>query len=129
MSPVGHMRIRQKMRVTNKPRDFFPSEKQQPFGNAMQFFIHSAVWLCLICREFPTIVQNEIKCIKDEVQEQRNTTQLIFNAVNKLSEKLESSIGDINDRLTAISKQGKTKINIRIDTGRCHCHRQSHNHC
>ena len=49
-----------------------------------------------------------IKCTKDEVQELKNTTQLILNAVNKLSEKLKSSIGGINDPLTAISKQVKT---------------------
>ena len=66
------------------------------------------LWLCLTCREFPKIVQNKIKCTKDDVQELKNTTQLILNAVNKLSEKLESSIGGINDRLTAISKQVKT---------------------
>ena len=66
------------------------------------------LWLCLTCREFPKIVQNEIKCTKDDVQKLQNTTQIILNAINKLSEKLESIIGGINDRLTAISKQVKT---------------------
>ena len=66
------------------------------------------LWLCIGCRQIPTAIQNEIKFTRDEVHELKNTTQQILRAVNSLAVKLQDSIGGINGRLTAISKQMKT---------------------
>ena len=73
-------------------------------------------WLCLICREIPSNIQHEITCVKDEVKELKNTTDLILSAVSKLAKSMENHIGGINDRLTSLSKQVKTndKKNFRI---------------
>ena len=65
-------------------------------------------WLCLICREIPSNIQHEITCVKDEVKELKNTTDLILSAVSKLAKSMENHIGGINDRLTSLSKQVKT---------------------
>ena len=65
-------------------------------------------WLCLICREIPSNIQHEITCVKDEVKELKNTTDLILSAVSKLAKSMENLIGGINDRLTSLSKQVKT---------------------
>ena len=53
----------------------------------------------------PNELQNVIKCTKDEVQEQKNTTQLILSAAHELAKKMESNTAGINDN--AISKQVK----------------------
>ena len=51
---------------------------------------------------------HEITCVKDEVKELKNTTDLILSAVSKLTKSMENHIGGINDRLTSLSKQVKT---------------------
>ena len=53
----------------------------------------------------PNELQNEIKCTKDEVQEQKNTTQLILSAAHELAKKMECNTAGINDN--AISKREK----------------------
>ena len=66
-------------------------------------------WLCLVCLEISSNIQHEITCVKDEVKELKNTTDLILSAVSKLAKSMENHTVGINDRLTSLSKQVKTK--------------------
>ena len=61
------------------------------------------IWLCLSCRSVPENVQNEISSLKNDVNQLKITTELILSSVNKLSTRLENSIGGINDRITALT--------------------------
>ena len=63
------------------------------------------IWLCLSCRSVPENVQNEISSLKNDVNQLKTTTELILSSVNKLSTQLENSIGGINDRITALTRQ------------------------
>ena len=72
--------------------------KDQPVG----------LWLCLTCRKIPQQMQNEVACIKDDVQDLKASTQLILSAVRDLAVKKENTIGEINDKLAALNKQVKS---------------------
>ena len=63
------------------------------------------IWLCINCRSVPANVQNEISSLKLNVDQLKTTTELILSSVTNLTTKLENSIGGINDRLTALTRQ------------------------
>ena len=63
------------------------------------------IWLCLRCRSVPTSVQNEINNLRSDVTQLKTTAELILSSMNNLTTKLENSIGGINDRLTALTRQ------------------------
>ena len=63
------------------------------------------IWLCINCRSILANVQNEISSLKLNVDQLKTTTELILSSVTNLTTKLENSIGGINDRLTALTRQ------------------------
>ncbi|MEW8544985.1 MAG: SGNH/GDSL hydrolase family protein [Candidatus Thiodiazotropha sp.] len=67
------------------------------------------MWMCLSCRDIPQIVKSDVISLKNDVKQLKECTQSILTAVSVLSSKLESCIGGINDRLTALNKQ----INVK----------------
>ena len=63
------------------------------------------IWLCTSCRKVPHTVQGDIECIRNDVKQLRQSTELILTAVQGLTTKLDNCVGNINDRLTALSRQ------------------------
>ena len=70
-------------------------QKDEPVG----------IWLCTSCRKVPHTVQGDIECIRNDVKQLRQSTELILTAVQGLTTKLDNCVGNINDRLTALSRQ------------------------
>ena len=65
----------------------------------------TGICLCLSCSSVPENIQNEISSLKNNVNQLKTTTELILSSMNKLSTQLEKSIGGINDRMTAVTRQ------------------------
>ena len=56
-----------------------------------------------------TVDTRKALCVKDEVKELKNTTDLILSAVSKLAKSMEKHIGGINDRLTSLKKTSENE--------------------
>ena len=67
------------------------------------------IWLCPSCRHTPRSIQNDVINLKNDVKTLKESTESILSAVQGLSNKFETCIGGINDRLTSLSKQINTK--------------------
>ena len=63
------------------------------------------LWFCPVCRTVPSNLTVGMKSLKRDVELLKQTTLSILSAVQGLSAKLESSIENINDKLTAIQRQ------------------------
>lgn len=67
------------------------------------------IWVCLTCRNVPSDLKNDITCLKREVEEIKQNTLSVVKAIEGLSTKLENSFGNLNDRLTSVSRQINSK--------------------
>ena len=63
------------------------------------------LWFCPTCRCIPSALSADITTLKTDVENLKQTTVSILNAVKGLSETIENSIGNVNDRLTALQRQ------------------------
>ena len=63
------------------------------------------VWVCPVCRNVPSEIKNDISCLARGFGDIKQCTQSIVKAIESLSSTLQNNIGNINDRLTSISKQ------------------------
>ena len=63
------------------------------------------IWVCLICRNVPNNLKNDIDNLKHEVVEIKTCTQSIFKAIEVLSTKFENTIGGLKDQMATISRQ------------------------
>ena len=63
------------------------------------------IWLCIICREVPKNICDEIVCLKADFVHLKQSTAQILSAVTALTNKMDESIGGINDRITALTRQ------------------------
>ena len=67
------------------------------------------LWFCLACRTIPQTLTTGINSLKADVDNLKQSTQSILSAVKSLSTTLESSVGNLNDRLTALQRQINAK--------------------
>ena len=67
------------------------------------------LWFCLACRTIPQTLTTGINSLKADVDNLKQSTQSILSAVKSLSTSLESSVGNLNDRLTALQRQINAK--------------------
>ena len=67
------------------------------------------LWFCLACRTIPQTLTTAINSLKVDVDNLKQSTQSILSAVKSLSTSLESSVGNLNDRLTALQRQINAK--------------------
>ena len=67
------------------------------------------LWFCLACRTIPQTLTTGINLLKADVDNLKQSTQSILSAVKSLSTSLESSVGNLNDRLTALQRQINAK--------------------
>ena len=66
------------------------------------------IWLCITCRDLPKMVTTELSVMRNELYDLKQSTTSILAAVKCLTSNIESSIGNINDRLTAIKNRIST---------------------
>ena len=57
------------------------------------------------CRRIPSARSADIITLKTDVENLKQTTVSILNAVKGLSGNTENSIGNVNDRFTALQRQ------------------------
>ena len=67
------------------------------------------LWFCLACRTIPQTLTTGINSLKADVDNLKQSTQSILSAVKSLSTTLESSVGNLNDRLAALQRQINAK--------------------
>ena len=67
------------------------------------------LWFCLACKTIPQTLTTGIHSLKADVDNLKQSTQSILSAVKSLSTRLESSGGNLNDRLTALQRQINAK--------------------
>ena len=63
------------------------------------------VWFCPSCRHSQQVLLNDVSGLKTEVKTIRDCTDSILTAINGLSMKLENSVGEIHDKIAALSNQ------------------------
>ena len=63
------------------------------------------IWLCMTCREFPKMVSTELSVMKNELYDLKQSAASILTAVICLTSNIERSIGNIDERLTAINNR------------------------
>ena len=66
------------------------------------------VWFCPSCRHSQQVLLNDVSGLKTEVKTIRDCTDSILTAINGLSTKLENSVGEIHDKIAALSNQIKS---------------------
>ena len=62
------------------------------------------LWFCLAYRGIPTALKHDISILKVDVQQLKECTQTILEAVNGLTAKIESNFDNLNDRLTSLKR-------------------------
>ena len=63
------------------------------------------VWLCVMCRQVPQGLQDNLIDIKTDVEQLKEASNSIITILNTLSTEVTKNIQGINDKLTALSKQ------------------------
>ena len=72
-------------------------DKDEPVG----------VWLCVMCRQVPQGLQDNLIDIKTDAEQLKEASNSIITILNTLSTEVTKNIQGINDKLTALSKQIK----------------------
>ena len=67
------------------------------------------IWFCPACRCIPPALSSGIKTLKDDVDSLKQSTLSILATIQGLSKSIESSIGNLNDRFTALQRQINAK--------------------
>ena len=67
------------------------------------------LWFCLACRTIPQTLTRGINSLKADIDNLKQFTHSILSVAKSLPTSLESSVGNLNDRLTAQQRQINAK--------------------
>ena len=67
------------------------------------------IWVCMTCRNVPIDMKQDIRDLKHEVCEIKQSTKSILKAIENISSKLANSLENVNDRITSVSRQINSK--------------------